>query len=133
MPRGPSSAKSKGGRPSPKLAAVAAPKDTGDLLGLTEKTLARLRHIEESIAKRLKKGELTAALAREATGLARAVVALGSEMRQQEKYYEKRGAELTDEETDELLIEFMVELSPARRKRYLDALMSDEEAPGLLG
>lgn len=113
--------------------AVAAPTGSVDIGGLSGESLLRLQHLQTSISERLEKGELSAALIREAAGLSRSIIALGSEMRQQEKWYENRAAHLTDEEEDEVVLDFLLELSPRRRQRLLDALAKDGSAVTLLG
>lgn len=113
--------------------AVRRPKGVASVESLSAESLSKLQHIQTSISQRLEKGELSAALIREAAGLSRSIIALGAEMRQQEKFYEQRVDALTDQEEDELVLEFISELPPHRRRRYRDALLNDDDAPTLLG
>lgn len=123
----------KGGRPSPVEDAVAAPEGTATLESVTQDSLDKLRHMQASISKKLARGEVTAAVAREAAGLARAIIALGAEMRQQAKALEHDAAHLSEEDEDEMVLEFILELPPRRRKRYADALLDKKRARTLLG
>lgn len=123
----------KGGRPSPAEAAIAAPEGVASLEDVTAGALRELRHMQASISAKLAKGELTAAVAREAAALARAIIALGAEMRQQAKALDQQADELSENDEDELLLEFILELPPRRRKRYREALLNAKAGQTLLG
>lgn len=132
MARGPAPT-GKRGRPSPLEAAVAVPKGEATLEDVTRDALAKLRHLQAAIGRKIAKGEVTAAVQREAGSLSRAIIALGSEMRQQQKAMERDAGSLTEEEEDDLVLEFILELPPRRRKRYRDALMHEKAGQTLLG
>lgn len=125
------------GRPSPKVAASAPPPPVGSeqegIQEVTSSALATMRSLEKSIRERIAKGELTAAVQREASSLARSIVALGAEQRQQEKFWAERAAKLDDQTIAKLVIEWLAETSPARRDQVAAAIAEMQGENTLLG
>lgn len=118
--------KAKIGRPSPTMEAVPVPDEAPTIIGVTESALKDLQHLQSAVSKQIAAGSVTAATQREAAALARAVIALGAEMRQQKKWYEAQQANLTEAEEDEIVLEFIRGLSPARKRKYREAVAEEE-------
>ena len=127
----------KGGRPSNVMAPVARPELPDDeveaIRSLTATTLRDLKQLQGAIATQMAAGEVTAAVQREATGLARAIIALGAEQRQQDKYWEDRNTKMSSEEEDQMVIDFLGEVTPSRRARIRVAILEMDAQATLLG
>lgn len=116
---------------------MAAPKPVADdvvgLKKLTKDALESLRHLDKTIRAQLAKGTLAASMQREASAVARAITQLGSEMRQQEKFWKEQGEALDDDQVEESVVLWLAETSPARRKRIAEAIAELEGTNTLLG
>ena len=129
---------SKATRNSPRQAAVAAPEPNPDthegVRDLTRQQYESCLHLQAAARQQMEAGEVTAALAREMGGLSRSIVVLAAEMRQQEKFYEKRAQELGDELVAQLVLEWLAaEASPSVRQLVRDGLEEMDSSSSLLG
>lgn len=107
--------------------------DAAGLQRLTKDALESLRHLQRAIGSQLSKGKLAASMQREASAVARAITQLGSEMRQQEKFYRDLGAALDDDQVEDAVTVWLTETAPARRKRIAEAIAELEGQNTLLG
>jgi len=126
-----------GGAPSRVMPKVAVPELEEDeptaLRSLTATTLAKLAQMRDSVSKQMAEGEVTAASQREGAGLARAIVALGAEMRQQEKFYDKEARSMTLDDEEAMIVEWLGEQTPGRRARVRRAMDEMDAETSLLG
>jgi len=65
----------------------------------------------------------TPALVNSSANAARALATLSSEMRQNEKHVAQQVLNLTPEQEDEVLLDYLEEIEPARREKFLERLM----------
>jgi hypothetical protein len=92
---------------------------------LSRDTIGHLRALMSTVEASINAGQVTPALARESSGIARALTALMAELRQQEKHHRQMIDRLTAEERTQLVIAFVREQTAESRvafRRLLDEL-----------
>lgn len=108
--------------------------DEADALrSLTLSSIAKLKQLQAGVSAQMEKGEATAAVQREASALARAIVALGAEMRQQEKFWLKEADRLDLDGEEAIVIEWLGDQTATRRARIRRAMDSMDAETSLLG
>lgn len=105
----------------------------GEVDEMLREELGHLRTLRATVSAALAAGEATPALVRESAGVARALVAVSGEIRQREKHARQQVADMTPEEADALVAEYLRELTKERRaelREFLDELDREEAVLG---
>jgi hypothetical protein len=121
-------------KPSKKKAKQAPDQQAIDeITAVLDTEMNRIIAIQESLAATLEAGDATPALLRESNGLSGSLVKLSAELRQRDRHLDHSVADISPDREDELVRDFLTDISPARRQSFRDFLAEDDKADALLG